>query len=58
MGSVDFAYRLLESKQVAVVPGITYGECCEGYIRAAYTIDESEITEGLRRISEFIKELG
>lgn len=58
MGSVDFAYRLLESKQVAVVPGITYGECCEGYIRAAYTIDESEITEGLQRISEFIKELG
>ncbi len=57
LGSEKFAYRLLESQQVAVVPGITYGDCCEGFIRIAYTVDEDKIEEGIRRIRRFIQEL-
>ena len=57
LDSVQFANTLLEKKQVAVVPGITYGDCCEGYVRVAYTISEEKISEGIKRISEFIKEL-
>lgn len=57
LNSEEFAYKLLEKKQVAVVPGITYGDCCEGYIRIAYTINEEKICEGLKRIEEFIKDL-
>lgn len=57
LDSVSFAYQLLEKQQVAVVPGITYGKCCEGYIRMAYTMNEDKIKEGLRRIEAFIREL-
>lgn len=57
MSSEDFAYALLDSKQVAVVPGITYGECCEGFIRIAYTMEIKKIKEGMRRLKEFCKEL-
>lgn len=57
MPSEEFAYKLLDSKQVAVVPGITYGKCCEGYIRIAYTMNEEKVAEGVRRIKEFVEEL-
>ena len=56
MDSQTFAYSLLEHKQVAVVPGITYGECCKNYIRIAYTMDEEKIKEGLIRIKAFVEE--
>jgi aminotransferase len=55
--SEEFAYMLLDREQVAVVPGITYGECCEGYIRIAYTLNEDRIEEGLKRIKHFVESL-
>ena len=57
MGSEAFAYALLEKEQVAVVPGITYGPACEGYVRMAFTMHEEKIEEGLRRIKRFIDSL-
>lgn len=57
LGSEEFAYKLLDAVQVAVVPGITYGECCEGYIRIAYTMNEDKIREGVRRIRKFVNSL-
>lgn len=57
MDSVTFAYRLLEEQKVAVVPGITYGKCCDGYVRIACTMDEGKIQEGIRRIEAFINSL-
>lgn len=53
--SVQFAYDLLEKTHVAVVPGIAYGDICKDYIRIAFTLDESKIIEGARRIVEFTK---
>lgn len=55
--SEEFAYALLQAVQVAVVPGITYGEASEGYVRIAYTMHEDKIREGLRRIKQFIDTL-
>lgn len=55
MTSEQFAISLLKEVHVAVVPGITYGKCCDSYIRIAFTLDESKISEGLRRIESFIK---
>lgn len=55
--SEEFAYTLLEKEQVAVVPGITYGECCEGFIRIAFTLEISKIEEGIQRIKRFIEKL-
>jgi aminotransferase len=57
LGSEEFAYKLLDAVQVAVVPGITYGDCCEGYIRIAYTMNEDRIQEGVCRIKKFVESL-
>ena len=57
MDSIDFCYALLRGAHVAVVPGVTYGQCCDNYIRIAFTLDEEKIKEGVRRITEFINTL-
>ena len=57
MTSEAFAYALLQKEQVAVVPGITYGDACEGYIRLAFTMNEDKIGEGIRRIKRFVDSL-
>ena len=57
LNSVDFAYRLLDRKQVAVVPGVTYGDRYDNYIRIAYAMDENKIIEGVKRIKEFTEEI-
>lgn len=55
--SVQFAYDLLEKAHVAVVPGVAYGDICRNYIRIAFTLDESKIIKGARRIVDFTKEI-
>lgn len=57
MTSEEFAYALLESVHVAVVPGITYGDACEGFVRIAYTMNEDRIIEGVTRIKRFVDSL-
>ena len=58
MKSLDFALELLEKKHVAVVPGITYGEDYDNYIRIAFTKEVSILTEAVNRINEFCQALG
>lgn len=55
--SVQFAYDLLEKAHVAVVPGVAYGDICKNFIRIAFTLDESKIKEGTRRIVKFTNEI-
>lgn len=55
MGSVDFALELLKAVHVAVVPGITYGKCCDNYVRIAFTRELDYIQEGVRRIKKFMR---
>ena len=57
MGSIDFCYALLRKAHVAVVPGITYGKCCDRYVRIAFTRDVDYIREGIDRINSFINSL-
>ena len=57
MTSEQFAVSLLKEAHVAVVPGITYGKCCDSYVRIAFTLDENKIKEGLQRIHSFIERL-
>lgn len=57
MKSVEFAYSLLQHAHVAVVPGITYGEICDDYIRIAFTLDEDLIREGVQRIVKYVNSL-
>ncbi len=55
--SEEFAYRLINSKKVAVVPGNAFGDCGEGYIRVSYCYSIDDIKQAIRLIGEFIKEL-
>lgn len=57
MDSVEFCYALLYGVHVAAVPGVTYGQCCDQYIRIAFTLDIEKIKEGVRRITEFVNNL-
>lgn len=57
MDSIDFCYALLRGAHVAAVPGVTYGQCCNHYIRIAFTLDIDMIKEGVRRITEFVETL-
>ncbi len=58
MSSEEFAEKLLIEKGVAVVPGNAFGECGEGYIRAAYAVKFERLKEAVERIIDFAKEHG
>ena len=57
MNSEQFAIELLKAVHVALVPGITYGNSCDKYVRIAFTIEEDKIEEGIRRICKFMTSL-
>ena len=57
MDSTSFAFALLDKVQVAVVPGITYGEAGDGYVRIALTRSDEEIKEAVSRIQRYVNTL-
>ena len=54
MTSEEFAERLLVEERVAVVPGIAFGQCGEGYVRCCYATSLGEIEEALSRMKRFV----
>jgi alanine-synthesizing transaminase len=50
MGSMEFALRLMEEGNVAVAPGIGFGEEGEGYLRLALVENEHRIRQALRQM--------
>lgn len=54
MGSLDFAKSFLLEKNVAVVPGETFGPSCDRFVRVAFTIGDDDLREGLRRLRDYI----
>lgn len=55
--SFDFACRLLETVHVAVVPGVTYGQSCDNYVRIAFTKNVDVINQGVERIATFMSQI-
>ena len=53
--STDFAAYLLEDAMVALVPGVAFG--ADKYARLSYAISMENITKGMDRIQEAIKNL-
>jgi len=53
----EFCEKLLYAQRVAVVPGTAFGDCGEGHIRASYAQSVGQLSEALRRIEKFVKEL-
>jgi len=52
--TLTFAKDLLDKKLVAVVPGEAFGT--PGYFRLSFATDINSIRDGIKRISEFVKE--
>ena len=52
--SLDFANLILEKANVAIVPGLGFGD--DDYARLSYATSLDNIIEGLRRIKELIEE--
>lgn len=52
-----FATQLLERKKIAVVPGISFGECGRNHIRCSYAYSLKTLSYALEKIAEFVKEL-
>ena len=52
--SLDFTLRLLSETGVAIVPGISFGERGEGYVRIGLVKPAAEIAEAAKKITHFI----
>lgn len=55
MGSVEFGKKLLREAQVAVSPGIGFGEFGEGYVRFGLIENEHRTRQAIRNIKRMIK---
>ncbi|TRZ49752.1 aminotransferase class I/II-fold pyridoxal phosphate-dependent enzyme [bacterium] len=55
LSSMDFSRKLLEEEKVAVVPGVAFGACAEGYIRISYASSLDNLKEALLRIKRFLE---
>ena len=53
LSSEEFAYRLLDEKHIAVVPGNAFNKAGEGYIRIACTLSEEKLIDAARKIVDF-----
>ncbi len=51
--SEKFAYRLLDEKHIAVVPGNAFNKAGEGYIRIACTLSEEKLIDAAEKIVDF-----
>ena len=54
MGSLEFAKLLLEKADVAVAPGVGFGEYGEGYLRFGLVENTQRIRQALRNIRGFL----
>jgi alanine-synthesizing transaminase len=55
MGSMRFALDLMDKANVAVAPGIGFGEEGESYLRLALVENEHRIRQALRQIGRFLR---
>ncbi len=54
IGSLEFSKLLLEKANVAVSPGVGFGEYGEGYVRVALVENEQRIRQAARNIKKFL----
>lgn len=56
LGSLEFSKHLLEQADVAVAPGIGFGEHGDGYVRIALVENEQRIRQAARNVKKFLAE--
>ncbi len=58
LGSLEFAKQLLTEAEVAVAPGVGYGEDGEGYVRIALVENEQRLRQAARNIRRYLASMG
>jgi alanine-synthesizing transaminase len=58
MGSLEFSKQLLTHADVAVAPGVGYGEDGEGYVRIALVENEQRLRQAARNVKRYLQGLG
>ena len=58
MGSLEFSKQLLTKAEVAVAPGVGYGEDGEGYVRIAMVENEQRLRQAARNVKRYFQEMG
>ena len=56
LGSLEFSKRLLKEAEVAVSPGIGFGEYGEGYVRFSLIENEQRTRQAVRNIKKFLSQ--
>jgi alanine-synthesizing transaminase len=58
LGSMEFSKLLLQEAEVAVSPGIGFGEYGDGYVRIALVENEQRIRQAARNVRRFLANAG
>lgn len=58
MGSLEFSKQMLEHADVAVAPGVGYGEDGEGFVRIALVENEQRLRQAARNIKRWFQQMG
>ena len=58
LGSLEFSKQLLTEAEVAVAPGVGYGEDGEGYVRIALVENEQRLRQAARNIRRYLASMG
>ena len=58
MGSLEFSKQLLTHADVAVAPGVGYGEEGEGFVRIALVENEQRLRQAARNIRRYLQGMG
>ncbi|KAA5601711.1 LL-diaminopimelate aminotransferase [Blastochloris sulfoviridis] len=55
LGSIEFSKLLIEKAEVAVAPGLGFGEHGDGYVRIAMVENEQRIRQAARNVRRFLE---
>ena len=58
VGSLEFSKQLLTHAQVAVAPGVGYGENGEGFVRIAMVENEQRLRHSARNVRRYLASMG
>jgi alanine-synthesizing transaminase len=57
LGSLEFSKQLIEQADVAVSPGVGFGEYGDGYVRIALVENEQRIRQAARNVRRFLSQV-
>ncbi|MHC5269069.1 pyridoxal phosphate-dependent aminotransferase [Enterococcus sp. LJL98] len=54
--SMDFCVDLAEKVQLALIPGVAFGQAGEGFVRISYAASLETLEEAMRRLTKYMQE--